>query len=122
MSVATTAVSPRPASGPLETGIFDPFTFPSDDRDLAFQRTKNAGASTVVLNLSWRNVVHGGATKPAGFDASNPSDPNYRWARFDAEVRSAVAHGLQPVALVSEPPDWAAGQGSMGITNQAPPS
>jgi hypothetical protein len=94
--------------------------FPSDDRDLAFQRTKNAGSSTVVLNLSWRNVVQGGATKPAGFDASNPSDPNYRWGRFDAQVRSAVAHGLQPIALVSEPPDWAAGPGTYGNYQPSP--
>ena len=113
-SATAAAVSPRPASGPLQTGIFDPFLFGSADQDLAFQRTKNAGASTVLLNLVWRNVVHGGETKPSNFDARDPGAAPYRWLRFDAEVQSAVAHGLQPIALISSPPDWAAGLGVNG--------
>ena len=37
------------------------------------------------------------------------------------EVRSAVAHGLQPIALVSSPPDWAAAQGVYGRNYQPDP-
>jgi hypothetical protein len=120
-SATAAAISPRPASGPLQTGIFDPFMFPGADKDVAFDRTKKAGASTVVLNLSWRDTVKGGTTKPANFDATDPNSLQYKWGRFDSEVQSAVAHGLDPIALVSEPPDWAAGQGVYGRDYQPNP-
>ncbi len=68
-SATAAAVWPRPASGPLQTGIFDPFLFGSANgsanQDLAFQRTKNAGASTVLLNLSLAQHGPGGKTKPS---------------------------------------------------------
>jgi hypothetical protein len=120
-SAAATGVSPRPASGPLETGIFDPFLYGSADQNLAFQRTKAAGASTVVLNFSWRDIVKGGNTKPANFDATDPASNQYKWQKMDGEVQAATANGLQPIALVSEPPDWAAGQGVYGRDDQPSP-
>ena len=122
---------PRRPWGPVlpwsaSTGIFDPFLFGSANgsanQNLAFQRTKKAGASTALLYFSWRSMVTGGNTKPANFDASDPGDTHYRWPRIDAQVKAAVAAGLQPIALVSEPPDWAAAQGVYGRNYQPSPS
>ena len=125
-SATAAAVGPRPASGPLQTGIFDPFLFGSANgsasQNLAFQRTKKAGASTALLYFSWRSMVVGGDTKPSDFDAANPGDSHYRWPRIDTMVKAAVAAGLQPIALVSEPPDWAAAQGVYGRNYQPSPS
>jgi hypothetical protein len=111
---ATVSVAPVPASGPLRTAVFDPFMFDSADRDVAFQRIHDAGATAALLNLSWEKVAPGGTVKPAGFDASDPAAAGYNWQEFDSEVRSAVAHGLEPIALVGSPPKWAADVGSFG--------
>ena len=37
-------------------------------------------------------------------------------------VKAAVAAGLEPIALVSEPPDWAAAQGIFGRNYEPSPS
>jgi hypothetical protein len=113
---------PRPATGPLETGVFDPFMFKGAAKDIAFDRVHKAGAKTAELLLSWSDIAPGGDVKPAGFDASNPADPHYKWTRFDASVESAVAHGLDPVALILDPPAWAAGENAYGRVVEPSPT
>src|SRR5204862_2586644 len=51
-----------------------------------------------------------GATKPAGFDPSNPADPAYDFASLDQQVRLAAANGLQPVISFDTAPLWAQDQ------------
>ena len=95
------------SSHPLQTAISDDPSFKAPDADLAFARTRAAGATYARLGFYWPDIAPGGAQKPAGFDASDPADPHYRWAEVDREVRLAVAHGLQPVLSFYAAPLWA---------------
>jgi hypothetical protein len=93
----------------LELGLADA-SFQSPEaslRDAWLARAAGTRASLVVLDVVWSAVAP--ARRPAGFDAADPADPAYRWERLDGEVRSAVAHGLQPVLLVHSAPAWAEG-------------
>ena len=95
------------ANRPLETGIFDPKTYESADGDLALNKTRAAGASTVRIWLGWQGVAPDGETKPEGFDPRNPFDPNYSWGQIDHLVADAVEHGLEPMLMIVDAPDWA---------------
>ena len=86
---------------PLFTGVTNLGT----NSPLAFQRTRDAGASFVRIQLYW-----GGAApvkEPADWDPSNPNDPAYDWNASDEAVRNAIAAGLTPVMQVDGTPQWA---------------
>jgi hypothetical protein len=63
------------------------------------------GARVVRIPVNWRDVV--AAAPPAGFQASDPASPAYRFARVDAAVSSALAAGLEPLLVVSHAPAFA---------------
>jgi hypothetical protein len=109
--LAVLAVALLPAAAAeghqLETAIVASDAFYGADADLAFSRARGAGATTVRLQLSWRDVAPQGATKPAGFDPTNPFAAAYRWGEFDRVVQRAVANGLEPFIGISEAPAWA---------------
>jgi len=92
---------------PLQMGIHDPAA--GGGSDLANQRIQDSGASISRVAVNWSQVAPGGATKPAGFDARNPGDPQYNWAQLDAFVKAAAAHGLDPLLTVYVAPSWAEG-------------
>jgi hypothetical protein len=96
------ATAPRP----LETGVFDPITFPGSP-NVAASRVRQAGAGSMRLILLWEAVAPPGATKPAGFAADDPASPHYNWAGFDAQVVAAVAAGLEPIVCIVTTPQWA---------------
>jgi len=98
------------ASRPLRTAIVDPVTYSSPGAALGFARTHAAGATLVRLNVPWASSGPAGATKPAGFDPSNPADPAYDFASLDQQVRLAAANGLQPVISFDTAPLWAQDQ------------
>ena len=91
-------------AGRLETGVLASGSFYGRDADLAFQRTRNAGATVVRLDVSWREVA---PTAPPGFDASDPADPAYNWFDLNRLVQRAALHGLTPIITISGAPDWA---------------
>ena len=95
------------ANRPLATGLFDPKAFEAVDGDLALDKTREAGATTVRIWLGWQGVAPQGDTKPAGFDPRNPFDPNYYWDYIDGLVINAVQHGLEPMLMIIDAPDWA---------------
>jgi hypothetical protein len=99
------------ASGarPLRTAIVDPILFGGPNTEIAFARTVRAGATSVRLILSWPATAPAAAavTKPARFDASDPSDRRYRWSSFDRQVRLARAKGLEPIVNLNSAPRWA---------------
>jgi hypothetical protein len=99
------------AARPLRTGVLATAPFTGADATLAFARARAAGMTSIRLQLSWREVAPGGTAKPPGFDASNHTDPRYRWANIDRQVRLAVAHGLEPLVNVVTAPFWAQGEG-----------
>ena len=74
-------------------------------RRAALTRAKVAGASVVRLSVGWRAIVD--PAPPPSFDATDPADRSYDFSRLDAAVEDAVAHGLEPLVMVTSAPDWA---------------
>ena len=93
--------APRAEARPLETGISGIGNF----APLAFDRTRQAGATFVRLQVPWSVVAP--KTPPANFNPADPADPAYDWAYIDTGVRQAVAAGLNPVLLIDGAPQWA---------------
>ena len=92
-------------AGRIDTGvILFPGQFEGRHADEAFSRLRGSGANVVRLWLSWRGT---GPGKPQR--ARDPRDPAYDWRRFDAKVKRAVRHGLQPLVFIVEAPNWASG-------------
>ncbi len=118
---ALALTAPANAAGPLVTGFVDPDSFgDASQRDPSFDRARSAGATAARLILYWSGVAP--ATRPPGFDATNPFDPAYNWAGFDAQVQAAAARGLEPIVAVMLAPTWAegAGRGSPGTVRVDP--
>ena len=93
-----------PETLPLRTAVFDPFHL-SDGQPLGFAMTRDAGASYVRLSVPW--VAIAPATRPDGFDATDPTSPGYTWSGIDATVEAAEAAGLTPVLDIQTTPKWA---------------
>jgi hypothetical protein len=74
-------------------------------RALAMSRIRETGASVVRIPVDWRSIV--AEDPPSGFDAADPSSPDYRFATIDAAVLSAVSAGLTPLLVVSHAPAFA---------------
>ncbi|HEX6666441.1 MAG TPA: hypothetical protein VF081_07590 [Solirubrobacterales bacterium] len=100
--VLTGAGHPAAASaGPLYTGV----TNVGSNEQLAFDRTRAAGATFVRLPLTWADVAP--KAQPASWNAEDPADPNYSWKDVDIEVVRAAQAGLIPVLQVDGAPRWA---------------
>lgn len=111
-AVAACAIWLAPASSsasaqPLETALTDPVAFTDNGADLVLKRVRAAGTSTVRIPVHWRFTAPFTASKPAGFDASNPTDPAYDWTLVDSAVRLAVRNHLKPMLGIYEAPRWA---------------
>lgn len=67
------------------------------------------GVDIVKARISWRDIAPGGATKPAGFEGSNPAEYSAaQWDPFDEIVRGAQARGMGVLLLLGgRAPDWA---------------
>jgi hypothetical protein len=98
--VTTTQATAEP---PLETALYASLTDPRSD----LGRVAAAGATTVRLTLSWPSVAP--QVEPPSWDPTNPADPNYDWAKFDAVVREAAARGIRIYVTVAGAPKWAQG-------------
>ena len=94
--IAQATVPPHP----LETALF---LGSSDDPTVA--RTRDTGVNFVRINMEWRGVAP--SLPSASFDPTNPADPEYQWADYDARITAAVRHGLQPYLTIYAAPDWA---------------
>jgi hypothetical protein len=107
---AVAALGPSPSAGaaprPLQTAIVDPVAFTGPDAAAAFARAVATGARAIKIPLFWNGIAP--ATRPAHFDAADPSSPSYTWTALDAELRLARAHGLTPIVYIAGPPTWAA--------------
>ncbi len=113
------------ASRPFETSLQDSAVYSVDpaNADAALARMHQAGASWVRIDVSWDHVAPAGAIRPAGFNASDPGDPQYRWAQTDWAVSRAVVNGLKPFVNISEAPTWAQrGTGARDGTNNPDPA
>lgn len=73
----------------------------------AIARSHEIHARYARVMVGWATIAPGGSTRPAGFNARNPSDPKYRWGRIDAEIQRLSAAGLTVYATVLGAPGWA---------------
>ena len=102
---AAFAASGARAAQPLVPAMFDPFMAPVPSAT-DVTRLKAAGVTVLRLAVDWSQVAP--ATRPAGFDPSNPADPAYNWSAVDEAVSAAAADGLEPILDVVGAPAWAA--------------
>jgi hypothetical protein len=76
-------------------------------RDTWDTRAYDDGIRMIRVAIRWSDVAP--ATRPSGFDPSNPASPGYDWSLADAAVRSAAAHGLDVLMMFYSAPLWAEG-------------
>jgi hypothetical protein len=98
--------APASAARGLVTGFSD-FSYTSPDpagRSFVFDRTVQAGAGLVRLNMPWHLVA---PSPPA--DPANPGSAAYSFGPWDAAVRDARSRGLSVLLTVLGAPGWAAG-------------
>jgi len=99
------------AATPLR-GLSDDLAFTdarAEQRALAFATARQVGARVARITLDWSLVAPGGDAKPRGFDATDPSDPAYRWGYVEDAVRDAASERLRIVLVVIRAPAWAEG-------------
>jgi hypothetical protein len=106
------------ATAPLRTALVDPFIFSGQQRDTAFAMTRSAGATYVRLAVPWNAIAP--ATRPPGFDPSDPTSPGYSWTPLDAVVESAASAGLTPILNVTGTPQWAFATRPDGVNAGSP--
>jgi hypothetical protein len=101
----------KTASGAIETGVG--FIDLASDADNAtqFQRIRAAGAKYVEIRIDWSSVAPSGSTQPDGFNATDPADSHYSWARYDKPIKEAATAGLKILVAISTAPSWAEGSG-----------
>jgi hypothetical protein len=103
---------------PFFTGV----TNIGSNEQLAFDRTRAAGAKFVRIPLNWGDVAPAKQPQSGGdprqpqyeprppryfFQPADPLDPGYRWHDVDVAVIRAVHAGLVPVLQVDGAPKWA---------------
>lgn len=111
LSLALLQQAPGAAAHGLRLGLADASFSNADPvvRDEWLARAQGARAELVLLGAPWAAIAP--RNRPAGFDPADPADPSYDWTTLDGAVRSAAAHGLEPVLDVDFAPRWAEGPG-----------
>jgi hypothetical protein len=98
------------AARPIRLGFLDSvYTADAPQRDFWFDRTIDESADVVRIDVGW--PAPDTAAEPAGFDARDPADPRYDFARDDAAIAAARARGLRVIATFTGAPRWADGPG-----------
>ena len=100
-------VAPASAARPLALGFADP-VYGSSARDIWLTRSRQVGASFVVVGVSWATITPQRATLA---ELADPGRFEANWAPTDALVRSARARGLTVVLSLAVAPRWAEGSG-----------
>ncbi|MGD0713780.1 MAG: hypothetical protein ABSB24_06300 [Gaiellaceae bacterium] len=106
---------PAPAKS-LHTAVSDPALLVGPDSGAAMAKVASTGATFVLLTIDWANVAPQGSTKPAGFNAADPADPQYSWAATDEVISAAAANGLEPIVSVEGAPAWAQQAAPQGVS------
>jgi hypothetical protein len=121
--LATLTLLAAPAlanAAPFQLGLQDPgfaSATGTTSSQIAFGALSAVHGSTVRLSVGWAGVAPVGATKPAGFDPANPSDPQYRWTTIDAAVRALAQHQDHIVINLTGAPVWAMPAGRPASTD-----
>ena len=97
------------AARSLELGFLDRvYTADPAERDAWLDRSAAVSADIVRLDIGW--PAQKTPTRPGGFDARDPADPHYDFARADAAIVAATARGVQVLASFTGAPPWADGR------------
>jgi hypothetical protein len=108
-AVLAFAATAAAAERPLEIGFGDRLFGDSPAaRAQALDETQSVHGSVVRLDARWSSIAPGNPS--AGFDATDPADPEYNWGNLDDQVRDADARGLRVLILVHDAPRWAEGE------------
>jgi hypothetical protein len=110
----------RPAAAtafgtPIQTAV-DMYPPGGREDGVAFAHARAVGVKLMRLVVSWRVV----APNPPDGDPANPSQPSYRWSELDGLISETVAHGLEPVVDITEPPSWAQAPAGSGPEHPDP--
>lgn len=117
MGIATSIWAPSGSARPFVTGVADPASTGMGD-PVVFSRIRETGARFVQLTASWQGIAPD--VLPAGWDPTDPADPNYDWTALDSGVIQAVNAGLAPLVQLYGAPDWAQRCTSTNLTYSAP--
>jgi hypothetical protein len=95
----------------LSTGFnADTLLFDDDQVSVWFPRMEQLDSTWVRIPVVWNGIAP--ASRPAGFNATNPGDPNYHWFILDRAVRAAAASRQRVLLTIVGPPRWALGSGA----------
>lgn len=94
-----------PATLPLRTSVVDPFTLTGPERAAGFEKARSSGASYARIIATWSAIAP--SAPSSGFDAADPTSPEYSWGWLDDTVESAKAAGLTPILDIVGAPGWA---------------
>ena len=72
-------------------------------------KAHTVGTQMVRLSVGWDQIAP--ASRPGGFDASDPNSPGYNWASVDQQVEQLTAEGFQVMLTIDGAPRWAEGSG-----------
>ena len=75
----------------------------------AVQQWKTLGVQQVRINAMWNRIAPNprSKTRPAGFDAADPSSPGYDWLPLDNAINLLAANGIEPIVMITGPgPYW----------------
>ncbi len=114
LGLAVLCALPTAAHASFQLGLQDNgFGAPpgSGPESAAYAALQQVDGSVVRIDLPWGLIAPQGNSKPQGFDASNPADPDYsNWrSTTDVAVKDAVAHHATVILQVTGAPKWAQG-------------
>lgn len=104
-ALALLAIAPAPADARgIEIGFADSLfrSFDPRERAIAYEESLDAGAGYARLIVGWESIA---PRKP--LNASDPSDPAYRWGRLDSSLVDAAERGLEVLITIHAAPPWA---------------
>jgi hypothetical protein len=109
-----TAEAGRRARAGIEVALQDDPVFVRRDyfdRDAAFGRARQLGATWLRVNALWARVAGRSATRSRA-----PARPVYDWTSYDVAVTAARAHGMNvEMTLTGPAPAWATRDGRVGV-------
>jgi len=81
--------------------------------DREMQTFVDLGVDRLRVSAFWNQIAPapGARTRPPGFNAADPADPQYSFTALDRVVTSASRHGLRVMVSISTPlPVWASAE------------
>jgi hypothetical protein len=101
--------------------IFDigSLVFDYESRDALYREARGLGAEGVRVLVPWGMVAP--QHRPAGFDPTDPADPNYDFGTYDSVLQSIKQRGMRILLVPTGPvPRWASETGNSDVADPDP--